>query len=63
MQQFNNSINPVFITEQDRLLFLVDSTQGIVKMDGFGNYITTYHFKTKEVQYTNNQLVFLENQQ
>ncbi len=63
MQQFNNIINPVFITEQDRLLFLVDTTQGIIKMDAFGNYITTYHFKTKEVQYTNNQLVFIQDQQ
>jgi hypothetical protein len=61
LQQFPSGINPVFICEQDRLLFMVDSSKGILKMDAFGNYITTYHFKTHEMQYSNNQLIFLEN--
>jgi hypothetical protein len=63
LQQFATPIHPVFITEQDRLLFLVDTTQGIIKMDAFGNYITTYHFATKEIQYSNQQLVFMQNGQ
>jgi hypothetical protein len=58
LQQFADNIYPIYLCEQERNLFVVDSVQGILRFDQFGTYITTYHFNTKEVQYINNQLVF-----
>lgn len=60
-QQFGQEVKPTFLTEQERNLFVVDSSYGILKFDVFGNYVTTYHFKTKEIQFVNGQLIFLDN--
>jgi hypothetical protein len=46
------------MVEQERNLFIVDSVQGIFRFDLYGFYNTTYHFKTKEVQYFNGYLVY-----
>jgi hypothetical protein len=63
LQQFQTNVQPIFITEQERFLFVIDSTLGVLKFDAFGNYITAYHFNTKEIQYVNNQLVYYNNGQ
>ncbi len=55
------SIDPIYMVEQERNLFMVDSLQGIYKFDLYGFYNTTYHFKTKTVQYFNGYLVYQQN--
>jgi hypothetical protein len=57
-QLFNTEIAPVLLTEQERNLFVVDTTQGIMRFDQFGTYITTYHFNTTNIQFINNQIVY-----
>jgi hypothetical protein len=52
------SINPTYMIEQERNLFMVDSTEGIFKFDLYGFYNTTYHYKTNEIQYFNGYLVY-----
>jgi hypothetical protein len=52
------TIDPIYMVEQERNLFMVDSLQGIYKFDLYGFYNTTYHFKTKAVQYFNGYLVY-----
>lgn len=52
------SVNPIYMVEQERNLFMVDSTEGIFKFDLYGFYNTTYHFKTNEIQYINGYLVY-----
>ncbi len=59
MQLFGENVQPLFITEQDRTLFAVDSTLGIFKFDAFGNYINTYAFYTNEIQYINGCIIYL----
>lgn len=59
-QLFGKNILPLQITEQDRYLFLVDSTEGIIKLDRFGNYVTTYHLPATEIQYIKHQMVYRE---
>ncbi len=61
LQQFQQNVQPIFITEQERNLFVIDTTIGILKFDQFGTYITTYHFTPKELQYINGQLIFYKN--
>ena len=56
------SIDPIYMVEQERNLFMVDSLQGIYKFDLYGFYNTTYHFKTKMVQYFNGYLVYQQTQ-
>ncbi len=58
LQLFSEAIHPIYLAEQDRNLFVVDSTAGIIKLDAFGNYLNTYHFKAKEIQFGNNQMVY-----
>jgi hypothetical protein len=58
LQQFQTNLQPIFITEQERNLFLIDSMLGVLKFDAFGNYITTYHLPARHLQYINNQLVY-----
>ena len=52
------NIDPVFMVEQDRSLFMVDSIQGIKKFDQFGFYQSGFPFLTNEVQYINRYLVY-----
>jgi hypothetical protein len=59
-QLLHSNITPSQITEQDRYLFVVDSLNGILKFDRFGNYMTTYHLKTNSIQYINKQLIYKE---
>jgi hypothetical protein len=61
LQLFKTNVQPIFITEQERTLFIIDTILGILKFDQFGNYQTTYHFFPKELQYINNQLIFYYN--
>lgn len=53
-----SSLNPVFLVEQDRTFFLVDSSVGILKFDQYGLFKLKYDFKTKEAQFFNNYLVY-----
>jgi hypothetical protein len=52
------AIDPVFMTEQDRALYIVDSTEGVKKFDQFGLFKTSYPFFTREIQYFNAYLVY-----
>lgn len=52
------TIDPVYMTEQDRSLFIVDTLEGIKKFDQFGLFKTSYPFTTQEVQYFNSYLVY-----
>ncbi|MFM2192751.1 MAG: hypothetical protein RLZZ118_1708 [Bacteroidota bacterium] len=61
LQLLQTNVQPVYITEQERTLFVVDTTLGILKFDQFGTYISTYHFFPKEMQYVNEQLIFYKN--
>jgi hypothetical protein len=57
-QLFTKAINPIYMIEQDRNVFIVDSTEGILRFDQFGNYVNTYHFKCNSVQFVNNCLIY-----
>jgi hypothetical protein len=61
IQQFQTNIQPTFITEQDKFLFIVDSTHGILKFDRFGTYINTYPFYCKAIQYIDNTIIYFKN--
>jgi hypothetical protein len=61
LQLFQTNIQPIFITEQERTLFVIDTLNGILKFDQFGNYITTYHFSASEIQYIQQQIVYFKN--
>lgn len=52
------NLDPSFLVEQDRNLFMVDSVEGIKRFDQFGFYKTSYAFNTKEVQYINDYLIY-----
>jgi hypothetical protein len=52
------NLDPCFMVEQDRNLFMVDSLEGIKRFDQFGFYKTTYAFQTKEVQFINDYLIY-----
>ncbi len=49
-----------YLVEEDRILYATDYNQGIDKFDLFGFYNTTYHFKVKELQKFNQQIVYYE---
>mgnify|MGYP000853867271 CR=1 FL=1 len=52
------AIDPIYMLEYDRSLYVVDSTDGIYKFDQFGLYKTHYPFQTKELQLFNSYLVY-----
>jgi len=54
----DQALDPIYMIEQDRSLYLVDSTQGIKKFDQFGFLKTSFPFLTKEIQYFNSYLVY-----
>lgn len=54
----DKAIDPVYMIEQDRALYMVDSTEGVKKFDQFGLFKTSYPFYTKEIQYFNGYLVY-----
>ncbi|MCC7029373.1 MAG: hypothetical protein IT257_03640 [Chitinophagaceae bacterium] len=54
----DKAIDPVYMTEQDRFLYIVDSTEGVKKFDQFGLFKTSFPFITKEIQYFNSYLVY-----
>lgn len=56
----DQQLDPIFMVEQNRNLYIIDSLQGIFKFDLFGFYTNTYSFKTKEVQLFQNDLVFTD---
>lgn len=49
---------PIYMIEQDRNLFMVDSTEGILRFDQFGFFKTRYPYPCKEVQFMNHQLIY-----
>jgi len=51
---------PTFMSEDDRSLYIADTTEGIRKFDQFGFYNTTYHFKTDHFQFFNTSLVYFK---
>ncbi len=54
----DHAIDPVYMVEQDRALYIVDSAQGVKKFDQFGLFKTTFPFLTHEIQYFNSYLVY-----
>lgn len=54
----SENLDPVFMVEQDRTLFMADTVEGIKKFDQFGFYKTGYAFYPKELQYINQYLVY-----
>lgn len=53
-----NPIDPIFMVEQDRTLFVVDTIAGVKKFDSYGFYNTTFPIHTKQVQYVNDYLLY-----
>jgi hypothetical protein len=51
-------LDPIYMVEQDRNLYVVDSTLGIFKFDLFGFYNTSYLFNTNEVQCFKSDIVY-----
>ena len=51
-------LNPQYMIEQERQLFVVDSLQGIKQFDLYGFYKNSFPFLTKEVQWINQQLIY-----
>jgi hypothetical protein len=60
-QLFSEQVQPIFLTEQERQLFVVDSSIGVIMFDQFGNYINTYHLKCSSMQYINGSIVYFAN--
>jgi hypothetical protein len=61
-QLFEQQVQPRFITEQERQVFVVDSSQGIIRFDQFGNYVNTYHFNCDRMQYVQGNIVYFQQQ-
>jgi hypothetical protein len=57
---FDETLNPCFLVEQDRRLFLVDSIQGVFVFDQYGLYKLRYPIQTKAVQFFNDYLVYYQ---
>ncbi len=53
--------SPSSITEQDRNLFVVDSTHGVYRFDQLGLLKNSYPFQTKEIQFFSPYLVYDKN--
>lgn len=51
-------IDPIYMIEQERNLFVVDSTEGIKRFDQYGFFKTGYDFYTHETQFFNDYLVY-----
>ena len=54
----DKSIDPIYMTEHDRALYIVDSLEGVLKFDQFGLFKTSYPFFTNEIQVFNTYLVY-----
>ncbi|HPI55232.1 MAG TPA: hypothetical protein PLU10_11115 [Chitinophagaceae bacterium] len=53
-------LNPQYMIEQERQLFVVDSTQGIKQFDLYGFFKQSFPFLTNEVQWINQQLIYFK---
>lgn len=53
-------LEPIYMVEQDRQFFMIDTLQGIKKFDQFGFYNTGYPFITRELQYINQYLIYYQ---
>ena len=53
-----NPLDPCMMSENERSLYIADTTDGIRKFDQFGFYNTTYRFKTDNFQIFNTSLVY-----
>jgi len=56
----SENLDPVFMVEQDRTLFMADTLEGIKKFDQYGFYKSSYAFFPKEVQFINQYLVYYQ---
>ena len=54
------NLDPNFMVEQDRNLFMIDSIEGIKRFDQYGFYKTSYAFQTMEAQYINDYLIYYQ---
>ncbi len=54
-------VSACHLIEKDRVLYMTDSTEGILQFDRFGFYKTIYRFNAKEVEVINNYLVYYTN--
>ncbi len=53
-----NPVVPTDMLEEDRVLYITDTTEGVRKFDQFGFYNTTYHFNVSKMQVFNHYLVY-----
>ncbi len=54
----DKAIDPVFMVEQDRSLYMIDTLEGIKKFDQFGLFKTGFPFLTHELQVFNAYMVY-----
>ncbi len=58
-QELSDVLQPVFMTEQDRKLYLCDTASGVFVFDRYGTYITTYPIKNcKQLQIFGDKMVY-----
>lgn len=53
-------LNPLFMVEQDRSLFVVDSIEGVKRFDLYGFFQSALDVKTTEVQFINAFLIYFK---
>lgn len=53
-------VNPCHLVEQERILYMTDSNEGILQFDRFGFYKTIYRFLTHETSVMNNYIVYYQ---
>lgn len=54
-------VSPSHMVEQDRVLYMTDSNEGILQFDRFGFYKTIYRFTTQEAAVINSHIVYYKN--
>lgn len=53
-------LDPIYMIEQERNLYVVDRKKGIFMFDQFGMYKINYPFQTQEIQYINSYLIYFQ---
>ena len=51
-------VNPCHMVENERILYMTDSTEGILQFDRYGFYQTVYRFITQETEVMNDYIVY-----
>lgn len=60
-QQLDEALNPIYMIEHNKQVFIVDTSIGILIFDQFGTYLNTLSLKTsKTVQLIGSQIIYLK---